>query len=529
MPPINRGKLMYIAPNTQIYICAAVPLDPSYDHTIYFADRSSQYSFFYSKAKWGFDAQSYQRVNRGYMRVQKQAEDLYDCNYLMFQNSSFGSKWFYAFITSVEYVNNEVSEIQFVIDVMQTWLVGFDYVLDQCFVEREHSATDIIGQNIVPENIEIGDEYVVNDYDEFDMNDMNVCIMVNRDTETTGIVPGSTINGIYTPVFIIDGVNANRPDVLDSAISQYLDDEIICVYQYPAFIDSGGGSRAIGIDKNYNNIDGYVPRNKKLFTYPYTFLTVSNNSGKTAEYRFEDFNSAACLFSIRGVKISTPAVICYPTYYRGITSAYDDGIVLSNFPECAWSGDTFKAWWAQNKASFVTSGLTSVMSGIGQVGSGLLSGAIAGFATANPFVGLAVGAGGVASGAGSVFSSVLPSIAKVQDTKAMPNQTYGQTQTDSLNPGIGRLKFSFYTMCIKAQFARIVDEYFDRYGYATKRNKVPNINVRPHWTFTKTIGCTITGSLPADDAKSICNIFNNGITFWRSGYEVGNYGLDNTV
>ena len=92
------------------------------------------------------------------------------------------------------------------------------------------------------------------DYDEFDMSDMNVCIMVNRDTETSGIVPGSTINGIYTPVFIIDGVNADRPDVLDSAISQYLDDEIICVYQYPAFIDSGGGSRAIGINKNYNNI-----------------------------------------------------------------------------------------------------------------------------------------------------------------------------------------------------------------------------------------------------------------------------------
>lgn len=57
------------------------------------------------------------------MRVEKKAEDLYDCNYLAFQNTSFGSKWFYAFITSVEYVNNITSEITFEIDVLQTYFL----------------------------------------------------------------------------------------------------------------------------------------------------------------------------------------------------------------------------------------------------------------------------------------------------------------------------------------------------------------------------------------------------------------------
>ena len=94
---------------------------------------------------------------------------------------------------------------------------------------------------------------------------------------------------------------------------------------------------------------------------------------------------------------------------------------------------------------------------------------------------------------------------------------------------MGRVQFTFYNMSIKADFARIADDYFTRYGYATKLNKIPNRNVRPHWTYTKTIGCTISGSIPCDDANTICKIYDRGITFWNNGDEVGRYDLDNTV
>ena len=29
--------------------------------------------------------------------------------------------------------------------------------------------------------------------------------------------------------------------------------------------------------------------------------------------------------------------------------------------------------------------------------------------------------------------------------------------------------------------------------------------------------------------KNICKIFDNGITFWKNGNEIGNYSLDNSV
>jgi hypothetical protein len=65
------------------------------------------------------------------------------------------------------------------------------------------------------------------------------------------------------------------------------------------------------------------------------------------------------------------------------------------------------------------------------------------------------------------------------------------------------------------------------YGYAQHIRKVPNRAVRPHWTYTKTIGCCVKGSVPADDMASICAIYDKGITFWKNGDEVGNYNLPN--
>ena len=69
------------------------------------------------------------------IRVEATADTLFDCNYIMWQNPSFGTKWFYAFIIDVEYLNNETAEITFEIDEMQTWYFG--YTIKQSFIERK--------------------------------------------------------------------------------------------------------------------------------------------------------------------------------------------------------------------------------------------------------------------------------------------------------------------------------------------------------------------------------------------------------
>ena len=67
------------------------------------------------------------------------------------------------------------------------------------------------------------------------------------------------------------------------------------------------------------------------------------------------------------------------------------------------------------------------------------------------------------------------------------------------------------------------------YGYQTNRVKVPNRKARDYWSYVKTNGCNIIPQMPTDDAKKICDIYDNGITFWTKGDYVGNYSLDNSA
>ena len=108
--------MAYIAPNSDVYILKGVPLDRSYNHTLLQSTETAQYNTFYSYRKYTLTNQSYQRAGKGKIRVALLADNLYDCNYIMFKNTSYGSKWFYAFINSVDYINDNATEINYTID-----------------------------------------------------------------------------------------------------------------------------------------------------------------------------------------------------------------------------------------------------------------------------------------------------------------------------------------------------------------------------------------------------------------------------
>ena len=73
----------------------------------------------------------------------------------------------------------------------------------------------------------------------------------------------------------------------------------------------------------------------------------------------------------------------------------------------------------------------------------------------------------------------------------------------------------------------ILDDYFTRYGYQINRVKTPNTHARPAFNFVKTNGCTVTGSLPADDMALVNSIHDSGITYWTNHSAVGDYSVNN--
>lgn len=148
-------------PDIVVKILKGIELDRDLENTYRFASLSAQQNFFSSpkRVKFQLENLQYLRTGENSIKVELKTAALYDCNYLMFQNTGYvdesgRTRWFYAFIDRVDYVNEATSEIFYTIDPMQTWL--FDFKFADCMVEREHVRDDTIGANIVAEPVTAG-------------------------------------------------------------------------------------------------------------------------------------------------------------------------------------------------------------------------------------------------------------------------------------------------------------------------------------------------------------------------------------
>ena len=138
--------------------------------------------------------------------------------------------------------------------------------------------------------------------------------------------------------------------------------------------------------------------------------------------------------------------------------------------------------------------------------------------------------GGTIGAIGAVggITNVAKTLARVNAISTQPPQSHG-SQSNTAQVAFNIKDFWFLNYHIRAEFAMIIDDYFNAYGYATHRVKVPNRSQRPHWNYVKTQNSNPTGSVPAEDMARLRGIYDNGITFWKNGSEVGNYSLDNRV
>lgn len=507
---------MYIAPDSTIKLCSGVPFNNQYVDVTKFSNQSEQLAYFASKIKVNYIKQSY-IVRDGdkltnTVRLACSPDDVYDCNYLYFQNSAFGNKWFFAFITGVKYINNNTTEITYEIDVIQTW--QFVWTIRQSFVEREHPLTDNIGENLLPENLEIG-EYTYTDLGVTGMfNSPQIVMACTFDKDFNDAV-GGMYGGVYSGLcYNVFSTYEQANSFIAQATSENKADGIISIFMLPIAFCYGFSSTnpelyEIERNKQYNTIGGYTPRNNKLFTFPYNTLYVTNNEGLSANFPFEYFGTEKCNFELVGSMSAVPEVALIPKYYKDVMKNYNEKLTVGNFPQCAFTVDTYKAWIAQNSTRITTDVVTNVTKA---VGGGALMYATGGL----------LGGGMVASGVGGIANI----LAKERDTMSQPPHAKG-THSTNINMVVGRKGFTFYYAQIRAEFAKIIDDYFDKFGYKCNQVKIPNINTRPNWNYVKTIDVTITGNIPSTDTQKICDIFNKGVTFWRNPNNVGNYNLNN--
>lgn len=540
---------MYIEPKSTIRIYSGVPFDDTYTHTVWFNSLTAQREYFSTNIKYYVNNYTYIRTTRNAIRVELKAEQLYNCNYIAFQNTSFGNKWFYAFITNVTYINNETSEIEFDIDVMQTYL--FDIELLDCFVEREHSATDNVGDNIISENFEIG-EYFNGTIKPSELFDEYTVAMISpytfvgsqpvkawTDREITNN-PCVLVNFYYGGSTLDDALTAFSVDLLNLDEAGH-SDEISAVYMLPrkmlpnlpegtfrGKLPTNRVIKSVNYGTKPTTLGTYRPRNKKLLTYPYNKFTITNYQ-ETHDYRYEYFSGDEIIFTVYGNLTPNCSFKAVPSGYKNNLLAFDEGIVMSNFPMVAYSSNTFAEWYARNKTQLATNALFDIALGGSAIGD-IVSGSQ--MLTPKTQVLSARGADRISKGVEKMLDNSLAPITNLVAT-SLSARTLGSTTQGSLDGSLEiamqKKDFIYQQKYLNPQYAKIVDDYFDMFGYATREVKKPNRNVRPHWTYTKTQNCMVKGEAPTDAINDICKIYNNGITFWKNANEVGNYSLDNTI
>lgn len=527
---------MYIFPNSSIRILQNIPLSSDYRNTILFTSNTDQQAFFYQKSKYILENYSYIRPQQA-IRVGFSADNLYDCNYLMFQNSSYGLKWFYAFITDIIYINNDCAEIRYELDVLQTWML--EWQMHPCFVVREHSVTDTPGSNLVPEGLETGDYVSDGMSDTGYLSSQSILITATFDSEMQDSV-GAMRSGIYSGLtyHVFDTFTAAN-EFITAAVGAAKSDGIVSVSMLPTEICTADGTAApntyeVTIPKTVTSLGSYTPRNKKLLTYPYNFLYCTNLSGVSAEFHYEYFSSDACYFYLTGDMSPNPQILLAPKNYKGVDINYNERMILEGFPQCAFTTNSYEAWLAQNAGANIATGFSIAAGALrsgADIGAGVAS--ARGMGKGSLITPEATGAstGLLSRGISELLDTAQTAgnyMAQRYDRSRQPPQASGSTANSVLFADDHK-NFYFQHMHITEEFAAIIDGYFDLYGYATNALKVPNLTSRPHWNYVKTMGCNITGNIPAGALAQTRSIFDTGITFWKNGNEVGNYSLDNGV
>lgn len=573
----------YIPPNSDVVLCRGVPIESDYKYTLYFDSIAAQNNYFFSKAFKQFHNVSYQRERRNYITLEIPATQVYACNYLLFKNTSYGEKWFFAFVDSVEYVNDNVTDIHYELDMMQTWM--FEYTLMQCLVEREHSVTDKIFENTKPENIGYGELMCGRSQNLLSSRGLlgeYACVITSKPYSTGGDDP-LKLYSQFCPVYGYIGRAEDMNEIVQDFVRSGLQDAVLSVTVANALMAQGADKTHFDMPKTVPKEDfkfvcfgvtsgiyegeeqfkdqlpnGYKPRNKKLFGYPYNQLWVSNNQGTVNEYRYEDFKIDKDGFfhmEVAASGISSPECVLYPLDYRGVDKYYDHALVLTGYPTVPWIGDTYKAYMAMNRNQIENALYTQAFNGVINTVSAFLGGTMtvnnaadmlqaakADASNAGKTVsqttktGLRQQAtGGIFSAIGTAGTSAVDFMtsawqveAKLKDVSNIPPNVGGLSGAGSVTNALDRFDYSTYYMCVKPEYAEIVDKFFDMFGYNTCTVKVPNTHSRPHWNYVKTVGCEIQGFLPQEAANVIKAVYDRGVTFWKNGDEVGNYTLDNS-
>lgn len=523
-------------PETKLRLYSGVPWSDEYEHVRLYSSKAELLDHLesYRKNIPGVDLSHLApiRVGNYDIRVPFTEMKALNLNYLAFQNAGISNEWVFCFIDSIEWLSEKTTRINFSLDVFQNNF--YDTNIKPCFVEYHHipRREDGIGVNLVPVNLEAG-ETIVSQHKKLNLTPTDCCIFVTRGTVEQSWFDGRVENGVYCwgSIGHYDVTTDDGLEKINGLLKEYNDqgaqDAVIGLFMSPKLCIGALGGKEIkpkitSMQISGNAFEGYKPKNKKLYSYPWLYCLADNNQGNTHIYRYEySYNQDKSIeFDSYGTIATLPQVLTAPKNYKTRENLphglMNEALINSSFPMCSFSSDTYRAWLAQNKSSIALSQVqTAVNSTIG------LGASIAGLAGGS----LQGGING-SSKTTSAFWDALGMLANQTDRSRNAGVTHGKALSENVMTGIKECGVDFYEMSCKRQFAEMADSFFEQFGYPINKITMPNLRSRSRWNYVKTSHCGFTGNIDLDQLKKLRNIFNNGVTLWHTD-DIGNYSLSN--
>lgn len=572
------------SPSGNLYL-GTVPFDNSYKHVMWFDSIQEQENYLFQAVRPAAGDGTYKYIRReNAIQVPINAEQLNNINYCAYKNTNYGNKWFYCFVTNIEYINANTTRLFIETDIFQTWLFDWNHN-EAAFIAREHVSDDSIGLHVNQEPpmwmeyVSIHMENILNDC-------RYVCVQTTVYPYQSSGGASRTYN-VSLPAYPLFGIAQGAAtlvwDLDDSdALNDFRDtmerytysgcaDSIISIYMLPS--DAIGYSVFLGTvsfdiegttitlpycnmlrtssnQLNYSYINmryamdtggnfvhgnGYVPLNNKMFVYPYMYFELGDYSGRVTDYKYElseysDASGKAVHLANRFSPLHDGSGYVWPINYAGNSGNTQEELFTYNTSlDCSWTGSEYAYWKMINKEAMSRElEFTQARNAFN-----LVTGIAANVAN------MANVANKDGSGIAELLGSGVGIVQTIGDfafeqTKSqmeydnadlrasrVPNHAKGNVTGDS-RIAAGLCGFYWRQVGLFGESAKIIDDYFSMFGYSIDRIKVPNFHSRANWNFVKTVNANFSGVAPQYALNFINKIFDSGVTLWHHG-AVGDY------
>lgn len=498
---------------TEIYLINS-PLSIDNDNLLIFDSESAKLNYFLSLDSLALTGNTFQKENNR-IRVGRNIEELRQYNYVVYRNTSFtGAKWIYSFIEKMEYVNNDLSFVYIITDVVETW--WHDLTFNKSFIERMHESLDTY--NTLSDNSAHGQlieskaliKTFTGGYFVFCSSD------ITQDVTTDSTPRSFTIGGYNIPCWVLYWGEAESSDM--SSVMQKISnhgwaDRVLSAVYVP-FVPNAANLQitdyatdtigtihiCTGINSITDMMEDYVfdfstvVDYKKALTYPYAKIVVSDmTTGQTIELAPEKFaNEHFADFQIQCSISETPSYRIIPKNYDGQDFAFNHALVVRCNTSLPTINNSYAKYMMMNGS---INNMKELFAGID------IAGSIVG---RSPM--------GVVTG----IEQITNIVTQENQASKIPNQVTaindGAMERINFNNGI---KISLFTM--DNFHMAMSNDYWKMYGYPIRRLIEPSLNIGSDYNYIKMVNPNILGGkVPAEDMREIESLFEKGVTLWHN-------------